>query len=156
MTANTVVNQKVFHFFKDVSFLCNRGRKLLFTIFHCNAIVYNICSNDSIYLATFHNSVYLEMFLLTSAAPPVTSLVTSPPRPDAEWVEAVASLTTAPGCCCCCCCCGRWTLRSRRECPLWDSAHTQGGLNPLQPDSWSSSLPGIREGSYGQFNPNTT
>ena len=34
--------------------------------------------------------------------------------------------------------------------------HVQGGLNPLQPDSWSSSLPGIREGSYGQFNPNTT
>ena len=26
----------------------------------------------------------------------------------------------------------------------------------LKPDSWSSSLPGIREGSYGQFNPSTT
>ena len=34
--------------------------------------------------------------------------------------------------------------------------HVQGGLNPLLPDSWSSRLPGIREGSYGQFNPNTT
>ena len=32
----------------------------------------------------------------------------------------------------------------------------QGGLNPLQQGSWSSKLPGIREGSYGQFNPNTT
>ena len=32
----------------------------------------------------------------------------------------------------------------------------QGGFNPLIPNSWSSRLLGLREGSYGQFNPNTT
>ena len=32
----------------------------------------------------------------------------------------------------------------------------QGGLSPLLPDSWSPRLPGIRERSYGQFNPNIT
>ena len=113
-------NANIANHIVDVSFLCNRGRKLLFTIFHCNAIVYNICSNDSIYLSIFHNSVYLEMFLLTSAAPPVTSLGTSPPRPAAEWAPAAASQTTAPGCCCCCCCgrgcgCGwgRWAAGGR-------------------------------------------
>ena len=33
--------------------------------------------------------------------------------------------------------------------------HVQGRLNPLLPDNWSSKLTGIREGPYGQLNPNT-
>ena len=40
--------------------------------------------------------------------------------------------------------CGPWILRSSDGIyPL-----AQGGLNPLLPDSWSSRLPGIREGYF--------
>ena len=54
--------------------------------------------------------------------------------------------------------CRPWILRSSDGISHFSGIFplAQGGLNPLQPGSWSSRLPGIREGSYGQFNPNTT
>ena len=54
--------------------------------------------------------------------------------------------------------CWPWILRSNDGISHFSGIFplAQGGLNPLLPDSWSSRLPGIREGSYGQFNPNTT
>ena len=54
--------------------------------------------------------------------------------------------------------CEPWILRSSDGISHFSGIFplAQGGLNPLLQDGWSSKLPGIREGSYSQFNPNTT
>ena len=41
-------------------------------------------------------------------------------------------------------------------CHLIQKGPKEGDLSPPQPCSWSSIIPWIREGSWGQFNPNTS